>query len=156
MGAHLTFANKMKILFRAIGFVIFALATQFIAWISGIDLLEDFNVFALPRTMLFLAIATVVWIVIDGMARAMRSEAKRQFLFWALCAVCGIAAAVVPPFMSGDGVAIGIMRFFLFMWVITIAAFGVIAWVGETVSKKRRKANQASEVTTRKLAEPQG
>jgi len=41
-------------LFKAIGFAIFALATQFIAGVSGIDLLEDFNVFALPMTMFFL------------------------------------------------------------------------------------------------------
>ncbi len=143
-------------LIRAIGFVIFALATQFFAWVSGIDVLEDFNIFALPRTMLFLAIATVVWIVIDGIAGSMRSRVKRQFVFWALCAACGIAAAVVPPFMSGDGLAIGLMRFFLGMWVITISAFGLITWVGETVLRKRRKANQASEITARKLAEPQG
>lgn len=130
----------MRIFIRAIGFVIFALATQFIAWVSGIDLLEDFNIFALPHTMLFLAIATVVWIVIDGIAGSTSSEIKRQFLFWILCAVCGIAAAVTPPFMSGDGLAIGIMRFFLGMWVITIATYGVISWVGETVWRKRRKA----------------
>jgi len=146
----------MKWIIRAIGFVTFALATQFIAWASGIDLLEDFNIFALPRTILFLAIATVVWIVFDGIAGLTRSEAKRQFLFWTLCVVCGIAAVVVPPFMSGDGLAIGIMRFFLGMWVITIATYGTILWVGETVLRKKRKANQASEVTARKLAEPQG
>jgi len=122
--------------------VIFALATQLIAWASGIDPLDNFNIFALPRTTIFLAIATVVWIVIDGIAGSMRSEAIRQFLFWTLCAFCGIAAAVVPPFMSGDGLAIGLMRFFLGMWVITIATYGVIAWIGEKIWKKRRKANQ--------------
>lgn len=135
----------MRILIRAIGFVVFALATQFFAWVSGIDVLEDFNIFALPRTMVFLAIATVVWIVIDGIAGSMRSEAKRPLLFCTLCAACGIAAAVVPPFMSGDGLAIGLMRFFLGMWVITIAAFGLITWIGGAVLRKRRRANQAFE-----------
>ena len=132
----------MRILIRTFGFMMFALATQFNAWVSGIDLLEDFNIFALPRTMLFLAIATVVWIVIDGVAGSTRSETKRQFVFWVLCAICGIAAVAVPPFMSGDGLAIGIRRFFLGMWVITIATYGAIAWVGEMVLRKRRKANQ--------------
>ena len=138
----MTFANRMRIVIRTCGFVIFALATQFIAWVSGVDLLDDFNVFALPGTMLVLAIATVAWIAIDVVAGSTRSETKRQFLFWTLCAVCGIAAVVVPPFMSGDGLAIGIMRFVLGMWVITIATYGVIAWIGEKIWEKRRKANQ--------------
>lgn len=135
--------------------MIFALATQFLAWVSRVDLLEDFNIFSMPRTTLLLGGSIVAWIGLDAVAGAMRSEARRQIVFWTICALLGIAAAVVPPLLSRDGLAIGILHFFFGMWVITIAAYGALAWIAEVFLKKR-KANQASEVTARKLAEPQG
>jgi hypothetical protein len=125
-------------LIRAIGFLIFALTSQFVAWLSRIDVLDDLNIFALPKTALFLAIAIVVWIVIDGIAGLMRSGAKRQLMFWMLCVFFGVAAVVVPPFMSGDGLAIGLLRFFFGMWVVTIATYGIIAWAVEIGWRKRQ------------------
>lgn len=132
----------------------FALATQFLAWVSRIDLLEDFNIFAIPRTMLILGGSIVAWIVLDAVAGAMRSETRRQIVFWTLCALLGIAAAVIPPLLSRDGLAIGILHFLFVMWVITIAAYGSLAWIGEAFWR-RRKANHEPEDTARKLAEPQ-
>ncbi len=134
--------------------MVFALATQFFAWASRIDLLEDFNIFAIPRTTILLGGSIVAWIVIDTVAGSMRSETRRQIVFWTLCALLGIAAAVVPPLLSRDGLAIGILHFFFGIWVTTIAAYGALAWIAESFWRKR-KANPAS-VTARKLAEPQG
>lgn len=137
----------MKWIIRAIGFIVFALTTQYLARISKIDILEDMTIFTIPSAQVVLPIAAFIWIMIDTIAGSTRSEKKRQIVFWSLCISIGVASFVVPPFMSKDGLGIGLLRFFFGMWVATIAIYGALAWGVEAIWMKKRKANQPPERT---------
>ena len=123
----------MKFIQRYAGFLALALLAQWICFIVNLDVLEDINIFRLPRITIFLATASFIWLGLDMLKSKYSRRPQRICAFWIPEAIL-LAAAILFPYkwISADGLAIGILQFLFTYWVANI---GVYWFVIELVSR---------------------
>jgi len=135
----------MKWIIKAIGFAIFAVVTQYLSWISHIDVLEDLTIFTIPGLKVMLPIGIAAWCLLDGISLLARSKRRRRIIFWSMWLVLAVATVVAPPLMSKDGLAIGLMWVLFGSWISTVALYALVVLAVEVIQARKRMANHTSD-----------
>ena len=126
----------MKYIQRYAGFLALALLAQWIFYIVNIDVLEDINIFSLPRITIFLAAASFIWLGLDILQNRYSRRAQRICAFWIPEAILLTAAILFPyRWISADGLAIGILQFLFTYWVANIGVYWFVIELVRRVKK---------------------
>ena len=113
----------MKVLKQTAGFMTFALALQALWILLRVDILEDLNLFADVRYWPWFAGSVLLFALLASLlARIRRPVLRNGLVFGMLGAFLGIGL-LVPRWLGGDGLAVGMLQFLKGYWILMGGAY---------------------------------